>query len=115
MSMTKKATVYYDESKTSTERVAEQGDQYLPDTQKILDETYAGTIWGTPIRVDFQNGDFEKADKAVAASGSKVIYKAVASVEPYHATIWVAEADAEKAFKAVADAGVTVHEVKAVF
>lgn len=113
--MTKKASVYYDESKTSTERVAAMGDQYIPDPQKLLDETYAGTIWGTPIRVDFQNGDFEKADKAVAASGSKVIYKAVASVEPYHATIWVAEADGEKAIKAVTDAGIAVHEVKAFY
>ncbi len=113
--MTSKASIYYDESKTSTERVLEHGKHLIPDPQKILDSTYAGTIWGDPIRVDFQSGDFEKADKAVAASGSKVIYKAVSSVEPYHATIWVAEADSEKARKAVADAGVTVHEVKAFF
>jgi len=113
--MTKKASVYYDESKTSTERVAEHGPQYIPDPQKILDAAYVGTIWGTPIRVDFQNGDFEKADKAVAASGSKIIYKAVASVEPYHATIWVAEADGEKAVRAVTDAGISVHEVKAFY
>ncbi|MCP5073115.1 MAG: hypothetical protein GY947_07450 [Rhodobacteraceae bacterium] len=113
--MTSKASFYYDESKTSTERIREQGEQYLPDPQKILDETYAGTIWGDPIRVDFQSGDYEKADKAVAASGARVVYKAVSSVEPYHATIWVAEEDGEKARKAVADAGVTVHEVKAFF
>lgn len=109
------ATFYYDQSKTSTERVREMGDQYIPDYEKVLDAEYAGTIWGDPIRVDYQSGDFEKADKAVAASGARVVYKAVSSVEPYHATIWVAEEDGEKARKAVADAGVTVHEVKAFF
>ncbi len=113
--MSSKASIYYDESKTSTERVQEMGDQYIPDPEALLEKTYAGTIWGDPIRVDFQNGDFEKADKAVAASGAKVIYKAVASVEPYHATIWVAEEDGKVARKAVAEAGVTVHEVKAFY
>lgn len=113
--MTSKASIYYDESKTSTERVLAHGAQYVPDPDKMLDSLYVGTIWGDPIRVDFQSGDFEKADRAIAASGSKVIYKAVSSVEPYHATIWVAEADGKKARDAVAAAGVTVHEVKAFF
>ena len=113
--MTSKASIYYDESKTSTERVLEHGEHFVPDPQKILDNTYAGTIWGDPIRVDFQSGDFETADKAIAASGAKVIYKAVSSVEPYHATIWVAEEDSEKARAAVAETGVTVYEMKAFF
>ncbi len=110
-----KANIYYDESKTSTERIMSYGDQYIPDPQKLLDDGYAGTIWGDPIRVDFQSGDYEKADKAITASGAKVIYRAVSSVEPYHGTIWVTESDGEKARAAVADAGVTVHEVKAFF
>ena len=113
--MTIKANIYYDENKTSTERILEHGDQYIPDPQELLDKVYVGTIWGAPIRVDFQSGDYEKADEAVVNSGSKVIYRAVSSVEPYHATIWVAEEDGEKAQKAVVDAGVTVHEVKAFF
>jgi hypothetical protein len=113
--MTIKASIYYDQSKTSTERIQAYGDHYIPDPQEVLDKTYAGTIWGDPIRVDFQNGDYEKADQAVADSGARVVYRAVSSVEPYHATIWVAEDDSEIARKAVADVGVTVHQVKAFY
>ena len=113
--MTSKASIYYDVSKTSTERVLAHGEKYVPDPQKMLDTLYAGTIWGDPIRVDFQSGDYEKADKAIAASGAKVIYKAVSSVEPYHATIWVDEKDSQIARDAVAATGVTVYELKAFF
>ncbi len=113
--MSSEPTFYYDQDKTSTERILEHGAHLIPDPFKVLEDEYAGTIWGDPIRVDFQNGDFETADKAIAGTDSKVIYRAVSSVEPYHATIWVAESDGEKARKAVADAGVTVHEVKAFY
>ncbi len=113
--MTGKASIYYDESKTSTERVASYGGQYIPDPDEVLAKANVGTIWGDPIRVDFQSGDYEKADKAIAASGAKVIYKAVSSVEPYHGTIWVAEEDGPKARAAVAETGVEVFEMKAYF
>jgi len=55
-----------------------------------------GTIITSPIRVDYMNGDYSKAYDLLIEDGDKIIYKTVASVEPYHATIHVAQEDEEK-------------------
>ena len=56
-----------------------------------------GTIVTTPIRVDYMNGDYDKAYDALVNNKIGVIYKTAASVEPHHATIHVAPEDGDKA------------------
>jgi len=56
-----------------------------------------GTIVSKPIRVAYLNGDYDKAIRLIRKQGLGVVYTAVASVEPYHATIHLAPADYDKA------------------
>jgi lipoate-protein ligase A len=58
-----------------------------------------GTVVTSPIRVEYLNGDYGKAYDLLMEKKIKIIYKTVASVEPYHATIHVAPEDEEKAKK----------------
>jgi hypothetical protein len=55
-----------------------------------------GTVVTSPIRVEYLNGDYDKAFDLLMEKKIRIIYKTVASVEPYHATIHVAPEDEEK-------------------
>ncbi|MBI5043490.1 MAG: hypothetical protein HZC10_06620 [Nitrospirae bacterium] len=68
-----------------------------------------GTIVTTPIRVDYMNGDYNKAYDILAKEKIAMVYKAVASVEPYHATIHVNPEDGEKAKQLLTKAGIKWH------
>lgn len=65
-----------------------------------------GTIVTTPIRVEYMNGDYNKAYDILAKEKVAMVYKTVASVEPYHATIHVDPADGEKAKQLLSKAGI---------
>jgi mono/diheme cytochrome c family protein len=65
-----------------------------------------GTIVTVPIRVDYMNGDYDKAYDLITNAKIKIVYKTVASVEPYHATIHVLPQDAEKVKKLLDKAGI---------
>ncbi|MDI6786501.1 MAG: hypothetical protein QMD92_07295 [bacterium] len=65
-----------------------------------------GTKVSMPIRVDYMNKDYDKAFDLLMENKINIIYKTVASVEPYHATIHLSPEDSEKAKKILNDAGI---------
>lgn len=68
-----------------------------------------GTIVTSPLRVEYLNGDYERAFDALKAAGIKITYRTVASVEPYHATIHVEPEDKERATGILKQAGVRIY------
>ncbi|MDA8064780.1 MAG: hypothetical protein M0Z27_07055 [Thermaerobacter sp.] len=76
---------------------------------------FVGTVTAAPFRVEYMNGDFDRAEEALKKQGIKITGRKVMSVPPYHATIWVPLADEEKAAKVLADAKVKTHPVKPVY
>jgi len=69
-----------------------------------------GTILTTPIRVDYMNGDYDKAYDALADKKIGIIYKTVASVEPYHATLHVEPGEGDNAKKVLDNAKIKWYE-----
>lgn len=66
-----------------------------------------GTVETIPIRVDYMNGDYNKAYDLIAEAGIKIVYKTVAGVEPYHATIHLENyEDRDKATMLLDQAGI---------
>lgn len=65
-----------------------------------------GTIVTAPIRVEYMNGDYNKAYDALAKEKIPMVYKSVASVEPYHATIHVNPEDGDKAKELLTKSGI---------
>lgn len=65
-----------------------------------------GTVLTTPIRVDYMNGDYDKAYDLLTGKKIKIFYKTVASVEPHHATIHLEPGDGPKAKKLLDKAGI---------
>ncbi len=75
--------------------------------------TKVGTMDTKPIRVSYSNGDYGKAYDLIASAGLKIVYKTVASVEPYEATIHLEDyVSREKATQALDEAGVAWSEPK---
>ncbi len=70
-----------------------------------------GTMDTKPIRVAFANGDYDKAFDLIAGAGLKIVYKTVASVEPYEATIHLEDYESrDKATQALDEAGISWSE-----
>lgn len=67
-----------------------------------------------PLRAEFRdrgtepdpNCDFMKMEAALKEAGIKIIYRTVQTVSPYHGTVWVPKADAERAKKLLSDKGI---------
>ncbi len=68
-----------------------------------------GTVITSPLRIEYLNGDYNRAFDALKGAGIKIAYRTVASVEPYHATIHVEPEDKEKAIAILKQAGVQLH------
>lgn len=69
-----------------------------------------GTKVSIPIRVAYMNKDYDKAYNILMENKISIIYKTVASVESYHATIHLNPKDSEKAKKLLSDAGIKWQE-----
>lgn len=66
-----------------------------------------GTMDTKPIRVEYLNGDYNRAFDLIRAAGIKIIYKTVADVEPHHAAIHFDNiADRDKAARILEEAGI---------
>ncbi|MFQ5612337.1 MAG: hypothetical protein ACE5H9_09415 [Anaerolineae bacterium] len=66
-----------------------------------------GTMDTKPLRMDYANGDYSRAYDLISGAGIKIVYKTVASVEPYHATIHLEhEQDRDRAAKLLDEAGI---------
>ncbi|MHB1663767.1 MAG: hypothetical protein ACYCT7_00695 [bacterium] len=74
-----------------------------------------GTIYNAPIRVDYISGDFVKAEDALKKSKIAIVGRNVASITPYHATIFVNLEDEENAKKILKDAGIKMHPIEPYF
>jgi hypothetical protein len=75
----------------------------------------AGTIANAPLRVDYINGDFDKSEDILKKSKIGIVGRNVASVTPYHATIFVNLSDEEKAKKLLKDAGIAMYPIEPYF
>ncbi len=74
-----------------------------------------GTIYNAPIRVDYNNGDFDKAEDALKKSKIAIVGRNVASITPYHATIFVNLEDEANAKKILEGAGIKMYPVEPYF
>lgn len=69
-----------------------------------------GTVDTKPIRVEYMNGDYNRAFDLIAGAGIKIVYKTVATVEPYHATIHLdTREDRDKVTTLLEEAGIQWH------
>lgn len=59
-----------------------------------------------PLRVEFLNGDWERARIALDAENINVMFQTVSSVEPYTATIHIHPEDEATAIATLSAAGV---------
>ncbi len=74
-----------------------------------------GTIYNAPIRVDYNNGDFDKAEDTLKKSKIAIVGRNVASITPYHATIFVNLEDEANAKKLLEGAGIKMYPVEPYF
>ncbi|RZD16843.1 MAG: hypothetical protein EVJ46_00970 [Candidatus Acididesulfobacter guangdongensis] len=74
-----------------------------------------GTIYNAPIRVDYNNGDFDKAEDTLKKSKIAIVGRNVASITPYHATIFVNLEDEANAKKILEGAGIKMYPVEPYF
>lgn len=74
-----------------------------------------GTIYNAPIRVEYINGDFDKAEGVIKKAGVAIVGRIVASVTPYHATIFVGLNDEKKAIELVQKAGIKTYPIEPYF
>jgi hypothetical protein len=74
-----------------------------------------GTIYNAPIRVDYNNGDFDKAEDTLKKSKIAIVGRNVASIPPYHATIFVSLEDEANAKKILEGAGIKMYPVEPYF
>ncbi len=68
-----------------------------------------GTKVTAPLRLAYLNGDYDRAFDLLKEGGIKMVYKTVAAVEPYHATIHLELEDKEKAKAILQQAGIPVY------
>ncbi|RZD13859.1 MAG: hypothetical protein EVJ47_08740 [Candidatus Acidulodesulfobacterium ferriphilum] len=81
----------------------------------MADIGVVGTIYNAPIRVEYLNGDFDKAEEILKKANIHIVGRNVASVTPYHATIFVGLKDEEKAINLVKKAGIKTYAVEPYF
>lgn len=74
-----------------------------------------GTIYNAPIRVEYINGDFDKAEEVLKKADIHILGRNVASVTPYHATIFVSLEDEEKAANLIKNAGIKTYAIEPYF
>ncbi|MCL4542240.1 MAG: hypothetical protein M1458_00635 [Deltaproteobacteria bacterium] len=74
-----------------------------------------GTVYNAPIRVDYINGDFDKAEEILQKANVHIVGRNVASVTPYHATIFVGLKEEKKAVDLIKKAGIKTYEVEPYF
>ncbi len=75
----------------------------------------SGTVYNAPIRVDYVNGDFDKAEEALKKEKIHILGRNVASVTPYHATIFVSLEEEDKALKTIKKAGIKTYPIEPYF
>lgn len=68
-----------------------------------------GTIITSPLRMAYLNGDYDRAFDLLKGAAIKIVYRTVASVEPYHATMHVEPEDKEKAKTLLERAGIQLY------
>ena len=81
----------------------------------MADAGTVGTVINAPIRVDYINGDFDKAEEILKNAKISIVGRNVASVTPYHATIFVNLDDEAKAKKLIKTAGINMHPIEPYF
>jgi hypothetical protein len=74
-----------------------------------------GTMYNAPIRVDYNNGDFDKTEDLLKKSKIAIVGRNVASITPYHATIFVNLEDEANAKKILEGAGIKMYPVEPYF
>ncbi|MFW0884610.1 hypothetical protein ACMCNP_06145 [Candidatus Acidulodesulfobacterium sp. H_13] len=74
-----------------------------------------GTVYNAPIRVEYINGDFDKAEEILKKVDIHILGRNVASVTPYHATIFVGLEDEEKALGSIKKAGIKTYPIEPYF
>ncbi len=74
-----------------------------------------GTVYNAPIRVEYINGDFDKAEEILKKVDIHILGRNVASVTPYHATIFVGLEDEKKALDLIKKAGITTYLIEPYF
>ncbi|MHB8231623.1 MAG: hypothetical protein ACYDDB_01805 [bacterium] len=81
----------------------------------MADIGVVGTVYNAPIRVEYINGDFDKAEEVLKKADIHILGRNVASVTPYHATIFVGLKDEEKALGLIKKSGVKTYPVEPYF
>ncbi len=81
----------------------------------MADISAAGTIYNAPIRVEYINGDFDKAQEIIKQANIHILGRNVASVTPYHATIFVGIGDEGKALSLLKKSGIKTYPVEPYF
>ncbi len=81
----------------------------------MADMLSGGTVYNAPIRVDYISGDFDKAEEVLKKADIHIVGRNVASVTPYHATIFVDLKDEEKALSAIKKSGIKTYPVEPYF
>ncbi|ODS35500.1 MAG: hypothetical protein A7316_07130 [Candidatus Altiarchaeales archaeon WOR_SM1_86-2] len=74
-----------------------------------------GVIESTPLRLDYMNGDFEKAEGLLKEENINIIHRTVATVEPYHATIFVDKSRGDSAKKILEKNKIKIYPPKPFF
>jgi len=81
----------------------------------MADIGVVGTVYNAPIRVEYINGDFDKAEDILKKADIHILGRNVASVTPYHATIFVSLQDEEKALSLIKKAGIKIYPAEPYF
>jgi hypothetical protein len=81
----------------------------------MADIGVVGTVYNAPIRVEYINGDFDKAEEILKKADIHVLGRNVASVTPYHATIFVSLQDEDKALSLIKKTGIKTYPVEPYF
>ena len=81
----------------------------------MADILAAGTVYNAPIRVEYINGDFDKAEEILKKADIHILGRNVASVTPYHATIFVELGDEDKALGLIKKSGIKTYPIEPYF
>ena len=81
----------------------------------MADIGVAGTVYNAPIRVDYISGDFDRAEEILRKAKIHIVGRNVASVTPYHATIFVPLEDEKSAMALISKAGIKTYPVEPYF
>jgi hypothetical protein len=75
----------------------------------------SGTVYNAPIRVDYINGDFNKAEEILKKADIHIVGRNVASVTPYHATIFVSLEEEKTAYDLIKKSGIKTYPIEPYF